>query len=62
MVEGKRTIMRVPTAEPDKRREGRIAHADWKDRVWHGGTIGEVCDQMNESLGAVDDNQYEVTE
>ncbi len=62
MVEGKRTIMRVPTAEPDKRREGRIAHADFKDHVWRGGTIGEVCDQMNEALGPIDDSSYEVTE
>ncbi len=62
IVEGKRTITRVPTAEPDKRREGRIANEKFKEMVWKGGTIGEVCDQMNTALGPVDDQLYDVTE
>ena len=62
VVEGRRTISRHPTAEPDKRREGRIDNPGFKDMVWRGGTIGEVCDQMNQALGPVDDQRYDVTE
>ena len=62
VVPGKRTITRRPTAEPDKRREGRIAADGYADKVWQGGTIGEVCDQMNHDLGKVDDGDYDVQE
>ncbi len=62
VVEGKRTITRVPTAEPDKRREGRIANEKFKEMVWKGGSIGEVVDQMSKALGPVDDQCYDVLE
>jgi hypothetical protein len=62
VVEGKRTIMRLPTAEPDQRREGRIDNPGFKDMVWKGGTIGEVCDQMNQALGPVADGAYHIVE
>lgn len=62
VVEGKRTITCVPTAAPDKRREGRIDHPSFKEHVWRGGSIGECVDQMNQALGPVDDQRYDVTE
>lgn len=62
VVDGRRTIRRVPTAPIEKRREGRIDAEGHTEKVWYGGTIGEVCDQMNHDLGAVDDQAYHVTE
>jgi hypothetical protein len=62
VVPGKRTISRVPTAPIDQRREGRIDHDQHRDKIWRGGTVGEVVDQMNSDLGKVHDDSYDVTE
>jgi hypothetical protein len=62
VVPGKRTISRVPTAPIDQRREGRIDHVDHKDKVFRGGTIGEVVDQLNYEFGKIPDEDYFVTE
>jgi hypothetical protein len=55
IIPGRRTITRVPT-------EGRIDHENYRLKVWKGGTVGEVVDQMNHDLGPVHDDQYTVTE
>jgi hypothetical protein len=62
IVQGRRTIRRVPTAPIEKRREGRIDAAGHAHRVWRGGTTGEVVDSMNADLGAADDQAYHVEE
>jgi hypothetical protein len=62
IIPGRRTITRVPTAPIDQRREGRIDHENCRLKVWKGGTVGEVVDQMNHDLGPVHDDQYTVTE
>lgn len=58
IVQGRRTISRHPTAEIDKRREGRIDADGHRDKVWQGATIGQVVDGMNADLGKIADEDY----
>lgn len=62
VIEGTRTITHQPHGEAGERERGTIANEDFAGQDWLGDNVQQVIDLMDDSLGKVPDEAYNIVE